>query len=303
MAKEMSVRNLIRFLVPAGMLKWYRAKKKNRINRQLQQQAAKGGITRAQLLNDLWLMGIKPGETILVHSSLSSIGYVEGGAETVIGALMDAVGISGNILMPTSPNSALQLEYIQKLDVFDVHNTPSALGRITEVFRKMDGVWRGAHPTEPVAAMGPDAEWLIAGHLGEPTPYTANSPFRRIIERNGKILYVGVTLDNAGTSLHTLEDAVDFPYPVYHHQTFTVRVIDMMLDEHFVPVKVHNPEMSRRRKCDQLLPMFEREGVMQRHRLGQAQVLLFDAKRMFDVMVQQFEQNGVTMYTPNGGKL
>ena len=66
---------------------------------------------------------------------------------------------------------------------------------------------------------------FVDEHLGEETPYTSKSPFYKVAAAGGKILYIGVTLANAGTSLHVLEDAVEaFKFPVYYPEVFSVKV-------------------------------------------------------------------------------
>ncbi len=298
-----AVRDTIRSLTPAFLLRLFRSHKKKQVRKQLEQKKQSGkAITCEQLINDLKTMGIAPGDTVLVHSSMSKIGYLEAGPKTVVDALMQAIG-GGNLLMPSSPNASLQKEYIETLEAFDLLNSPSRLGAITEYFRTMEGVQRSFHPTEPVCAMGPDAEYLVGSHFGELTPYTQRSPFYRVSEKEGKILYIGVTLDNAGTNLHTMEDAVAFKYPVYADKVYEVQMIDANGETKQMKTRVHNPDFSRRRKCDQLLPMFEQQGAMKTATFGEAKCLVFDAKKMFEVMVAQYQQHGITMYTPNGEEI
>ncbi|MGV6861953.1 MAG: AAC(3) family N-acetyltransferase [Putridiphycobacter sp.] len=298
----MSLKDLARKLTPQPILNWNRKRKKNNINKALSQQKEKGEIlTKSDLLTDLIRIGIKPGDTVLVHSALSRIGFLKDGPKTFVEALLEAVGPEGNILMPTSPNSAFQLNYIQNTPYFDVLNSPSRTGAITEYFRTLPEAKRSLHPTEPVSAVGPRANYFIQDHFNQLTPYNQNSPFYKVADQKGKILYVGVTLDNAGTSLHTLEDAIsDFKFPVYHQQIFDFEVIDGFGKRHKVKTKVHNPVFSKKRKCDELIPMFKEKGGAKSVKIGQAETLLFDAKKMFDIMLEQYHENGITMYTPKG---
>ena len=115
-----------------------------------------------------------------------------------------------------------------------------------------------------------------------------------------KILMIGVTLDNAGTNLHCLEDAVDFKYPVYYHEIFEVKVRDEAGVLRVMKTKVHNPVWSKRRKCDELIPLFEKNGALTRFKLGMAECLLLDAKAMLEIMLLEYKERGVTMYTPKG---
>lgn len=295
------MRSFIRKITPEFLLKAYRKRKKRLREDELEAKRRSGEvITVDRLVNDLRACGLKEGDDVLIHTSLSKIGYVENGPETIVSALKKVIGEKGNILMPTSPNAGLQLEYIRSLEAFEVKNSPSALGAITEYFRKLPNVKRSAHPTEPVACLGPDADFYTEGHLGELTPYTDRSPFARISERGGKILYVGVTFDNAGTNLHTLEDAVDFKYPVYYDEVFDVKIILENAEQKIVQTKVHNPEQSAKRKCDGLIPLFKAREVLRECKVGEARTLVVDAKRLLEVMIEEYKTRGVTMYTPEG---
>lgn len=299
-----ALRNLLRSVLPDKLLNAYRENKKNKQRKLIREQEAAGaGASLEDLIHDLEQCGIQKGDSILVHSSFSKIGFVQGGPKTFVDALLSVIGPEGNLLMPSSPNPGYQLDYIRNLKAFDVANEPSKMGAITEYFRKLPGVKRSESPTEPVCCFGPDADWFTNGHLGELTPYTEKSPFARLAQANGKILYVGVTLDNAGTSLHVLEDAVPgFKYPVYFPEVFQTEIIRENGERVPVSVKVHNPEQSAKRKCDELLPLFEAKGVMHYATLGKAQTLVFDAAKMLEVMLAEYRANGVTMYTPAGAK-
>ncbi len=295
---------IIRSIIPPFLLNIYRGRKKAKTRHVLEKQRKSGDIfTCEKLAVQFRDLGLQTGDTVLVHCAMSKIGFLEEGPKTLVDALKEVVGLQGNVLMPTSPNASFQIEYARNHSVFDVKGSPSALGAVSEYFRQLPDVVRSAHPTEPVAAWGPDAIWLTEGHLGEQTPYTARSPFCRLYEKNGKILYIGVTLDNAGTNLHTLEDAVDFKYPVYASDWYFFTVRDAAGREHRVKTRVHHPEFSKRRKCDGLLPLFEREGVARKGIIGHAPTWIFDGPGMFRVMLEKYRESGITMYTPTGEKL
>ena len=295
------VKSILRKLVPKGALELNRRRKKKKRRSQLKSNEKEGRIlTVDALILDFTKAGIVAGDSVLVHSAMSKIGFLKHGPQTFIDALIKVVGADGNILMPTSPNAGWQIDYARENPVFDVANTPSKTGAITEYFRKMKGAVRSIHPTEPVSVLGPKAHWFVDEHFGQLTPYNKFSPFHKLSECGGKILYIGVTLDNAGTNLHTLEDAVDFKFPVYHPEIFTFDVIDYNGKKHKVRTKIHNPEFSKKRKCDALLPMFEKNGVVKRCSIGEASTLVVAAKKLLDVMLEEYQQQGVTMYTPKG---
>jgi aminoglycoside 3-N-acetyltransferase len=290
-------------LIPNFLKEIFRSlKRKKRQAELLNQQQSGQGFTQEELKQSLLSAGIQPGDHLMVHASLSKMGFIEGGADTVVEVLKEIVGAEGLILMPTSPIARLQLDYVSANPSFDVLNTTSAMGKVSEVFRTSDGVVRSYHPTEPVAAWGAQAYEYIKDHTNKNTPYHWDSPYGKLIQHGGKILYIGVTLDNAGTHLHTLEDAIDVGVPVYYAQEFRLPVRDYEGKELIITTKVHNPEYSKKRRCDELLPMFLREGVYREVYIGKAKTLVFDAKKMFDVMVSAFKDRGVTMYNPNGNE-
>ncbi|MFM1744479.1 MAG: hypothetical protein RLZZ630_416 [Bacteroidota bacterium] len=268
--------------------------------RHLKFQSKNNPLRYEQILHDMQEIGIRQGDSVLVHSSLSKIGFVEGGATTIIRALLGAIGDQGTLLMPSFPAPGRNKDHLESFPVFDVRSTPSQMGLISEEFRKMPGVVRSLHPTDPVCALGPLAAYYTGTHFGQLTPYNEYSPFRKLITKRGKILMLGTTLNGACTSLHTLEDAVDFPYPVYDPKIYRVKVIDESGQKLEMETRVHNPEYSAKRNADALLPVFQGAGVVKQGTIGEAQSMLIDASGFFTTMLSAFESKGITMYTPKG---
>jgi aminoglycoside 3-N-acetyltransferase len=295
------LKQLVLKYAPEFMLEWAKSFKKNRRRKLLKiQEEQQRGIGKKRLIEDLKRIGICKGDSLLVHSSLSKIGFVEGGANTVIEALTETIGEEGTLLFPTFPAKGRNKTYLEEHPVFDILNTPSQMGSITEYFRKMNGVLRSFHPTDCIAARGPLAEYYTNSHFGQITPYNENSPFRKLCSKKGKILMLGTTLNGACTNLHTLEDAVDFKFPVYDKTIYEVRMIDEKGNESLMKTKVHNPEYSAKRNCDALKPIFEKESVLVNGIIGEAESMLIDADRMLQVMIRYYKEKGVTMYTPYG---
>lgn len=144
-------------------------------------------------------LGIQHDDTILMHSSLSSLGYVEGGAETVIDTLLDIL-TDGTLLVP-----ALSWKYTLESKFFSVNETPSNVGAIPEYFRKRPGVIRSIHPTHSVCGVGKYAREILEQHLETNTPAGAKSPFGLLPKYNGKLLMLGTSL-RPNTSMHAVEE-------------------------------------------------------------------------------------------------
>jgi len=173
--------------------------------------------TRASLARDLRELGLHPGMTVIVHSSLSSLGWVCGGAVAVVQALIDVVTADGTIVMPThcinSDPARWQHPPVpeawwpiirEHTPAYDPQVTPThAMGRIVEVFRTWPGTLRSAHPALSFAAWGHHAEFVTSGHaldysLGE------QSPLARVYDLDGWVLLLGVGYDR-NTSFHLAE--------------------------------------------------------------------------------------------------
>ncbi|HEY0031380.1 MAG TPA: AAC(3) family N-acetyltransferase [Bacteroidia bacterium] len=298
------LRQLALKYAPGFILEWAKQLKKSRRRKQLaMQEQAKIGITKQDLVIALKEIGLKENDSVLVHSSLSKIGFIQGGAKTLVDALFEVVGNNGTLLFPAFPAAGRNKTHLEESAVFDIRKTPSQMGVVTEYFRKMDGVHRSFHPTDSVCAKGPLAEHYTNSHFGQLTPYNEHSPFRKLCSNKGKILMLGTTLNGACTNLHTLEDAVDFKYPVYDQKIFDVKMVDSNGEESMMKTKVHDPGYSAKRNCDALKPIFEKENVLVNGMIGEAKSMLIDANKMLETMIKYYREKGVTMYTPNGGDL
>lgn len=182
-----------------------------------------GPITVMSLMKDLSALGVKPGMILLVHSSLSAMGWASGGPVAVIKALEEVLSSEGTLVMPThsgdlsdpeewsNPPVPQEWKEIirQTMPVFDPDLTPTrGVGKIPETFRKQTGVLRSNHPHMSFAAWGKKAA-LITGNHALDFALGDNSPLARIYDLNGWILLLGVGHEN-NTSLHLAEFRADF---------------------------------------------------------------------------------------------
>lgn len=171
------------------------------------------------LVTDFSNLGITAGETLLVHSSLSALGWVCGGAVAVVQALMRVLTDQGTLVMPTHsgdltdpcrwhvppvPESWWQ-PIRDTMPAFHPAYTPSrGMGKIPEVFRTMPGVLRSNHPILSFAAWGRQAEFITANHRLEHS-LGDGSPLARVYDLDGRVLLLGVGFGN-NTSFHLSED-------------------------------------------------------------------------------------------------
>lgn len=181
-------------------------------------------LIKNDILHALNAVGVRPGQTVMVHTSLSRLGYVCGGAQTVIEALLEAVGPAGTVMMPTQSwknldpetgvHGAVPTQYWQVIrdnwPAYDRALTPTnTMGAVAEMFRRWPGVLRSDHPARSVAAAGLHARYLTERH-DLSNIFGDGSPIGRLYELDGFVLLIGVGYDK-NTSLHLADARANYP--------------------------------------------------------------------------------------------
>ena len=173
-----------------------------------------------QISRDATALGVRKGSVLLVHSSLSALrkdGDVT--PDDVIAGLLDALGDSGTLVLPAL--SYLHVGPAHSM-TFDVLHTPSNVGAIPEWFRThAPGVRRSMCPTHSCCAVGADRDAVTGGHQLDDTPAGPNSPFHRVMELDGSILFLGCGT-NCNTSMHAVEELSRPDYLFEDKYTYTM---------------------------------------------------------------------------------
>lgn len=264
-------------------------------------------VTRADLAAGLARLGVAPGETLFVHSSLKSLGYVEGGALTVIRALQDAVGPQGSLLLPAYylPGGSVRAACALPGYVFDPRRHGTHMGRLPEAFLASGNIHRSLHPTHSVAAWGRHAAHLTDSHHRAPSIFGAGSPWQRFIECSGaKVLGLGISMGPV-TFYHALEDAMGeaFPVPVWEGTTALLACRDRDGRRWQVPVRPFDPLVAQRRidhpgRVD-LRAYFQREfdaaGLRSTGQVGDATSWLIPAQAFY-AHLRRLAGEDVTIY-------
>lgn len=234
--------------------------------------------TKEQLVQQLQSMGIKETDNLLVHSSMKSVGKVQGGAETLIDALLETVS-EGKLMMPAHTWKQMSAEY----SLFDPQTEPVCVGIVPELFRKRLGVVRSLHPTHSMAVYGKDAEEYIKGEENRTTPCAPEGCWGRLKDIKAKILLIGVT-HARNTYIHSIEESYNVPERFTAEPVrFQIKLPDGAVKNvdvyrHYNKKEAHISEM-----YDKMEAGYEQTGAAKKVRLGDASCILCDAERLFEV--------------------
>lgn len=188
-------------------------------------------VTETTIVEGLARLAITPTCSVMVHASLSRFGHVEGGAETVVAGLRQAAGDQGAVIIPSFRDSIRSDHYALRQCATTCPQTlcpsrePGFTGKIGETLREQGDAVRSCHPTHSWVGVGSGATELLEGHRHSATPCGRESPFIRLMRRDGILLLLGVDV-NAVTNFHVIEDALNVPYlsaidPPRRHATYT----------------------------------------------------------------------------------
>lgn len=247
------------------------------------------------LAEDMRKLGVKEGATLLVHSSLSSIGWVNGGAVAVIEALMNVVTTKGTLVMPAQSSEwsdpskwqnppvpeAWWEEIRATMPPYDKRTTPViGMGKIADVFRIYSTVERSHHPAVSFAAWGKNKKEVLANHsidfgLGE------QSPLAKLYQMDAQILFIGTSYDT-NTAFHLGE---------YRAPGYKVVQEGAPITENGERIWRHYQEIDfAEEQFEHLGELFEREHSVKKDQIGLAESRLFSLREAVDFSANYFQR-------------
>lgn len=254
-------------------------------------------VTKEDIKRGLRSVGLGEGDVVFVHSSLSSFGYVVGGADTVIDALLEVVSRSGTVVMPTFTWS---LFHDKEEVLFDVARTPvkSEVGIIPEVFRNRKEAIRSCHICHSVAAIGPHAEDVMGEGIRS---FGEGSTFHQLYKLDSWYLLLGVGF-SVCTALHMVEEFMQVPYR-YYRDFKRSKVI--LPDGRVVPSK--SVEFLRKKgyynDFEKMERIFLKEGILRICKVGNARIINAKIRDIFNVTRRYMESDIGFLLTPESRTL
>ena len=255
-------------------------------------------VLKQDILSALSEVGVCNGQTIMVHTSLSSLGFVCGGAQVIIEALLETVGTEGTIMMPTQswknldPATGVHWEepgiwwplIRENWPAYNKDITPTnTMGTVAEMFRKWPGTLRSDHPARSVAAWGKHAEYLTATH-DLSNIFGDGSPIGKLYELDGLVLLIGVGYDK-NTSLHLAD--VRANYPSKHNSTEHSAVLEdgKRVWKQYETLFVDGEDFN------EIGAAFENTCSVRKAALGNGTITLMKQRELVDFAVTWIEQN------------
>jgi len=278
--------------------------------------------TLGELRDVLDRLGVRPGALAMVHTSVRGASLVDdkaggrnlispaGVAAGLLSLLLDLVGDTGTLVMPTHPayqDGRRHLsggEESDSLVRYDPLKTPCHVGLTNELFRRLPGAQRSMHPLQSVSARGPQASELLQNNLNDsrPLPHGVDSAYYRICQKRGLVVSIGVPLLEYFTLIHTAEDVRDSEWPIrdfFRERRFRVRSGP---DEAEWVVRERRPLFARSYCEGQLHRDFLREGILHEGKAGSLRVDFARANEVFEYLMWRNKGNTYPYFLANLAK-
>lgn len=249
------------------------------------------------ILSDLRRIGVRRGDTLLVHSSMNAIGNVDGGAETVIDALMETVG-DGILIFPTHTWATMNQEHA----TYDPKKEPACVGILPNLFMKRKNVYRSLHPTHSLAAWSQADEKIedesmkkayrfVSGEEKFTTPCNREGCYGKLYDQNAKILLLGVGL-NKNTYMHGVEEWYGIKERLTE-ETLPLEIVMPDQSRKMVSMKKHfKPnDKSIAENYVKMYEPFKKRNVLHEDLIGDAKSMLLSAKNVAKVCNEYLDQD------------
>ena len=240
-------------------------------------------LTHNELISKFKELGIKDGDVILLHSSFKSLGTVCSGPDYVIHALLDILGKNGTLIVPT-----FNFDFCNGSS-FNVNETPSQMGIITELIRKNPDSIRTKDPVYSFAIIGKLKEKL--GNLVYESSYGKDSMFAQLRKHDGKILIIGLAYNDSMTFFHHAEEMEGCDYRYF--KEFDGNLIDFDGTEQKTKIKifVRNLEKKVETDVDKMGVILENKGLVNKIKIGDVDIKFLDVNQVYIHTAEELKNN------------
>ena len=258
-------------------------------------------LSQADIVQGLRDLGLKTGDVVLVHSAMRTFGRIDGGADTVVAALLEVLGPTGTLVVPTF---TFQHAIREPDPVIDPSRDPSEMGAITEAVRLRPDALRSTTFRHSFAAVGRRAREITEVDL-ELSPFDVRSSFGVLVALNAQAILLGVTYESS-TSYHFAEALFEVPYRLMVPIDVRLRKPDgsierqRMIDYQPKPAADGSWYGTRNPDFNCLGRMLERNGFVSTAAIGNAAVRRFAMRDMIDLALVEAAKDYDVFRTDEG---
>ena len=238
-------------------------------------------------------LGVRAGDALIVHSGFRRTSGFRDDVGAVIDTLRDTVGPDGHLVMMSMAYRGSTERYTKAGHVFDVVRTPSAMGIISEKFRRMPDVRRSLNPFHPVLVCGPKAAWLVTDHDKGAYSCGKGSPFERLLKMDAAVLFLDAPFRSL-TFMHYVEHMFKdrLPVPLYTDAPGRMAVRDLAGREREVAQYYFHPAARARRRFEDLETELTRRGSLKRRRIGNTELRLVTLRDVVEGATHLMNEGG-----------
>ena len=240
---------------------------------------------------------LKLDSDVFVHSSLMDIGKIEGGYKEVVKLLNSSVlDKNHTLLFSALPYKGSSKDYLKSISNFDVRNAPVEMGVINEYYTTIPESDRSLSPTHSVIAIGSKSKEYTKYHHLSPTPFDENSPYFKLAQNKGKIMFFGAGISHI-TFIHVIEDLLknNFPLNVYTKETYPITLVNKEGISIQGEFKAHSSFIGIFRNTDYLINQILKLPNSRSYNLGASKLILLDSKEVMIFLLEALKM-GKTIY-------
>jgi aminoglycoside 3-N-acetyltransferase len=245
-------------------------------------------VTFDDLVKGLREVGIEEGDLLLVQSSYKSFGGVDGGPPTIIEALIHVLGEEGTLIMP-----AFSFDFCEG-EPWDVRNSPSKMGIITELFRQDPRSCRVFHPIYSFSISGKHAEEICSYRYK--SSYGSDSVFAKMRELDGKMVFLGVHPNVSITFLHHVEEMIGVDYRYMKEFTGQVTDWDGSTTEATFSMMVRDIDKGVITDADEMCDLLDEHVLAGMNKIGEATIRLFNVNEVFEYTSREIKRDPFLMH-------
>lgn len=266
--------------------------------KKLMQKIYKKKYNADDLVFEMRKMGMKNGSVVFIHSSMTEFYNYKGDVIELIEKIIEEIGESGTILMPAYPrdkSKRLKGDFVGDVS-FDVMNTPSGAGYLSEVFRTYPGVKRSINLQHSVCAYGNLADHFTSEHNLSTTAWDEKSPYYKMSQMDTLVFSLGLSYF-LGTMIHCTESILRNKFKYF--SLFFTKKISYSYRNEKGNVGIHTmliSNITRKRSKKKIIKKYFDKSEFQVNKISNLRIEMVKAKYTLDLFLNLAEK-GITMYS------